>query len=178
LEHFEIKKNMTTYNTIADFNNALALAKTNLPAIMLPRVRSGIATMAVSIRTRVSVRGETMDGGSFTAYSKGHKYKKTKYGNPPLGKKIDKKNFFLSGYMWSTFGVRSINVQGNRIASSVNFAGQNVYASNEEILGYNNEYEYGKGDSPKSLSYPTKEEEDVLVAAIEEALFQSLDKLL
>lgn len=168
---------MANYNSIAEFNQALANAKTLMPATMLIEARSAIAKLALAIKTRVSTKGETMDGGSFTAYSRGHKYKKTMYGNPPLGKKIDKKNFFYSGYMWSTFGIRNISIQGDRIVSEIDFAGHNVYAMNTELNEFNSEYDYGKNDK-KGLSYPNKQEEVELVAEIEKALFESLSKVL
>jgi len=163
---------MTTYNTIADFNNALALAKTNLPAIMLPLVNQAQKALAGEIRARVSVQGETSTGGQFSAYSKGHVYKKKKYGESALGKKVDKKNFYFSGKMWGSFGVTRISIQGQRIVSNMGFLGQSGYLPTAELNDIHSEREN------KGIAFPNKEEEDVLVAAIEEALFQSLDKLL
>lgn len=160
------------YNSIAEFNAALANAKTMLPNIMLPLIKDAETRMCREIRARVSVTGESSAGGSFSPYSKGHIYKKLKYGQTALGKKVDKKNFWFSGAMWGSFGVRNISIQGDRIISNINFTGQSAYMKTEELSEIHSTRE-GIG-----IANPNKEEEEMLVAEIEKALFESLSKIL
>ena len=163
---------MSNYTSIADFNAAVLNAKAVLPAMMLPLIRDAQNVMCREIRARVSVTGETSTGGSFTAYSKGHVYKKKREGQTALGRKVDKKNFWLSGNMWGSFGVRNISIQGERIVSVINFTGQSGFMKTEELNDIHSEREN------HGIAYPNKEEEDLLVAQIEKILFESLDKVL
>lgn len=163
---------MANYNSIAEFNQALANAKTLLPAMMLPLVNTSENKMCREIRARVSVTGEKSVGGIFSPYSEGHKYKKKKYGNSALGKKVDKKNFYFSGAMWGSFGVRRIQLQNDSIVSTIDFTGQSGYMPTAEL----NEIHSTREDI--GIGYPNKEEEAMLVAEIEKALFESLSKVL
>ena len=163
---------MANYNSIAEFNQALANAKTALPAMMLPLVKTAETVMCREIRTRVSVTGESSTGGSFSPYSTGHIRKKLKHGQTALGKKVDKKNFWFSGALWGSFGVRNISIQGDRIVSNINFTGQSGYMKTEELNEIHSTRE------SLGIGSPNKEEEQLLVAEIEKALFESLSRIL
>ena len=163
---------MSNYASIADFNAAIASAKTMLPAMMLPLVRDAQTVMCREIRARVSVTGETSTGGTFSPYSKGHIYKKKREGQTALGKKVDKKNFWLSGSMWGSFGVRSISIQGDRIVSVINFTGQSGFMKTEELNDIHSTREN------QGIANPNKDEEEMLVAQIEKILIETLDKIL
>jgi len=163
---------MANYTSIADFNAAIANAKTLLPAMMMPLIKDAETVMCREIRARVSVTGETSTGGVFSAYSEGHKYKKKREGQTALGKKVDKKNFWLSGNMWGSFGVRNISIQGERIVSSINFTGQSGFMKTEDLNDIHSEREN------QGIAYPNKEEEKLLVEQIEKVLFESLSKII
>jgi hypothetical protein len=163
---------MTNYASIQAFNDALLNARVVLPAMMLPGVRVAENKMAGEIRARVSVTGETSTGGTFSPYSAKYKPRKVKYGSSALGKKTDKKNFYFSGKMWQSFGVSRISLQGERIVSNIGFLGQSGYTSTADL----NEWHSMREN--QGISFPNQEEELLLIAEIENVLFQSLDKLL
>ena len=167
---------MTTYNSIADFNNALLNAKTLLPSVVIPLVNKAQKDLAGEIRARVSVTGETSTGSTFSPYSDKHKKKKTKYGQTALGKKIDKKNFYFTGKMWGSFGVIRSSIQGSRIVSALGFLGQSGYTPTADLNTYHSEREIVLGNTP--IAFPNKEEEQLFVSAIETAVFEALNKLL
>ena len=163
---------MANYTSIVDFNAAIANAKVLLPAMMMPLIKDAETVMCREIRARVSVTGETSTGDTFSAYSKGHIYKKKREGQTALGKKVDKKNFWLSGNMWGSFGVRNISIQGERIVSNINFTGQSGFMKTEDLNDIHSEREN------QGIAYPNKEEEQLLVEQIEKILFESLSKVL
>jgi len=167
---------MTTYNSIAEFNQALLNAKIALPAMSLPLIRVAQTELAGEIRGRVSVTGETNTGGIFSPYSEKHKKRKEKYGQTMLGKKTDKKNFYFSGKMWQSFGITRISIQGNRIVSNIGFLGQSGYTPTADLNTYHSDREVSLGNTP--IAFPNVTEENLFVKNVETAVFQVLQKIL
>jgi len=168
---------MSNYNSIAEFNTALANAKMQLPAMMMPFVKTASNNLANAIKVRVSSTGENNTGGNFTAYSTKYKKEKLKRGNSPYGKIVDKKNFYLTGKMWDSFQVDNIQLAGNSIQARIDFIGNNVFKSNRELNWTHSEKEFGDEKSG-GIAYPNKEEEEAIVAEIEKILFETLNKIL
>ena len=168
---------MANYNSIAEFNTALANAKVNLPAMLVPFVKTASNNLANVIKSRVSSTGETNTGGTFSPYSEKYKKEKLKRGKSPYGKITDKKNFYLSGQMWDSFQVDNIQLAGNSIQARIDFIGNNVFKSNRELNWTHSEKEFGNEKSG-GIAYPTVKEEELLVAEIEKALFETLSKIL
>jgi hypothetical protein len=163
---------MKQYNSIAEFNTAIENMRMQLPAVMLPLVKKAETDMCREIRARVSVTGETSTGGTFSAYSPKYAKKKSKYGLSALGKKTDKKNFYFTGAMWQSFGIKTISVQGTHIISNINFMGQSGYTKTEDLNEYHSDRE------SQGIAYPNKEEEEMLFAEIQKIVVLSLDQLL
>jgi hypothetical protein len=161
-----------TFTNIKDFTNALDASKVLLANRLVVAVRKCSEELGGKIRLRVASKGESSSGGAFTAYSSKWTKTKTKHGTPPYGKKIDKKNFYFSGQMWNSFGVRKCSIQGERIVSEIGFTGSNAYKSNEELS------EIHDANESQPIAAPSKEEEQELINAIERELYLILDSLL
>ena len=163
---------MKTFANIKDFTNALEASKVLLANRLVVAVRKCSEDIGGKIRLRVASKGESSSGGSFTPYSAKYQKRKTKSGTPPFGKKIDNKNFYFSGQMWNSFGVRKCSIQGDHIVSEIGFTGNNVYKSNEELEEIHSDHE------GMPIAAPNKAEELELIDAIEKELFIILDSLL
>lgn len=163
---------MKTFTNIKDFTNALEASKVLLANRLVVAVRKCSEELGGKIRLRVASRGESSSGGTFSPYSSKYQNRKVKAGTPPYGKKIDKKNFYFSGQMWNSFGVRKCNIQGDRIISEIGFTGSNAYISNDELS------EIHDANESQPIAAPSKEEEQELVNTIERELYLILDSLL
>lgn len=163
---------MKVFSNIADFTNALEASRIMLTSRLLGAVKECANDISKKIQLRVSSKGESPNGGSFSAYSDKYKGIKTKHGSGAYGKKIDKKNFYLTGTMWDSFGVTYCKLVGDRIITEIAFSGDNAYKTNDELGDIHSEKE------GVSISAPTKKEEEDLLVRIEQELFKILDSLL
>jgi hypothetical protein len=176
---------MKEFKTVNEFNNAVQYMRANLPIKCQIGIRHASSVMARKIRERVSQKGLTSEGNTFSPYSKRHIKEKKDEGFPPLGTKTDKKNFYWKGYLWSTFAVQSIKVQGNLVVTGIDFSGINhsnldKSNTNASIVQWQNEWEQGKGTIKMnaSIADPTEEEVQQLVADVEYEIFKSIESLL
>lgn len=169
-----------TYNSIEEFNVALQSAFDGLSAEIGTFMPSLSTKLAGDIRKRVTMTGRDSEGGSFTAYSEGHKKKKRAKGNAPYGKITSFKNFFFSGDMWQNFDFRSATVSGNVIKSHIGFAGQNVYTSNNNLHEYHSweGASKSKHSEGKDISAPNSKEEEALVNELGNAIGEYLTRIL
>ena len=164
-----------TYNSIEEFTAALERAKIALPTILFPIAKTLNDVLAKNIKDRVGTTGKASGGDSFSPYSsEKYKARKVKTGVGTLGKTTAFKNFYLSGSMWGSFGTRNIKLNGDRITANIDFAGNNPYSNktNEELNQIHSEIE------KQGIAYPTTDEELLLVAALEKAVFESLTTIL
>ena len=163
-----------TYNSIEEFVQALERAKIALPAAVMAVTNPLCNTMANNIKQRVGSSGKSSTGGSFSPYSTKYKAKKVKVGQGSFGKTTAFKNFYLSGSMWASFGTRNIKLNGDRITANIDFSGNNPYSNktNEELNQIHSEIE------KQGIAYPTTDEELLLVAALEKAVYESLITIL
>lgn len=133
---------MANYNTLADFAQALDMAYAGMGPAIEVALRANVKDLVDNIRLRVSTKGEKADGGSFsTPYSKGHAFKRKKYGQGALGKQTSYKGFFYQGDMWKNFRMLSLSNSQQRITAKLGFEGQNMYKSNEELNQIHSERE-------------------------------------
>lgn len=167
------------YNSIAEFNAALAMAKVELPNYLLPRVRYACASMCGDIKLRVGGTGKKSDGGTFSPYSKGHKSKKRREGKAPFGKTTDFKNFYMTGNMLDSLGVRRIALisGGKTISGSINFTGANAFKTNQQLNEIHSAKEFGS-DSAGGIIYPNQKEVNDFVAILEQEVFKALTQIL
>ena len=167
-----------TYNSIESFVQALENLKVTLPSMVVANTKIGVMELAVDIKNRVSKGGKTQDNGLFSSYSKKYGAVKAKKGKDGLGKQSSFKNFYLTGDMWSSFGMKKIGLQGDVINSEINFSGQNVYKSNQELDEIHSQKEFGSADTKKGIGYPSEAEEIKLVKSIELAIYIAITKAL
>jgi len=170
---------MANYNSIAEFNQALANAKIDLPNYLLPKVRYACVSMCGDIKLRVGGTGKKSDGGQFSAYSKGHKSKKRREGKMPFGKTTDFKNFYMTGNLLDSLGVRSLNIisGGNTISGKLNVGGNNAYITNQKLNEIHSNKEFGN-DNAGGIIYPNQKEVDEFVALLEQEVFKALTQIL
>lgn len=163
-----------TYNSIEDFVSALERAKIALPTAIMAVTSPLCNTMANNIKQRVGSSGKTSTNDTFSPYSKKYASKKKRVGQGSFGKTTAFKNFYLSGSMWASFGTRNVRLQYDRITANIDFSGNNAYSNktNEELNQIHSDIE------KQGIAYPTTDEELLLVAAIEKAVFESLTTIL
>jgi len=171
---------MTQYKTIEQFKLAVVNMRLMLPTVMQIGARNSCAKMATEIKKRVTVDAVSVHGDSFSPYSKRHITEKIKSGASPLGKKVDKKNFYYKGYLWATFAVQKLELNGDKIHIGVDFSGNNETMPNVEVADWQNAYEHDAGTLAKehSISDPNGHEVEQLMKEIEAELYKNINKLL
>lgn len=164
-----------TYNSIEEFNVALQSAFDGLTAEIGKVIKPLSSDLANNIKVRVQSTGVDGDGKAFsTPYSRSHTYKKKKYGKGAYGQETGVKNFTYQGTMWDNFDFRTATVDTDRVTSTIGFAGNNLYRTNEQLVGIHSTREGEK----YSIAQPNQKEEQIVVDAIGIAIGQYLDRIL
>lgn len=154
------------YNSLTDFITALEALKANLPTLIIPNVRKAGVALSSAVINRVVTKGVDDNGVKFSPYSAKHKIKRKRLGSAPFGTQGSMKNFYMTGTMWNNFGVRKVSVEGERILSTIDFVGSNVYTNNKELA------EIHEDNEGRSLTTPTQKEEDDFVMDLAESIVE------
>ena len=158
---------MGDYATLKEFGEALLNAQKLLKTKFPDFIKNEGIELVQDIRDRVSETGEAADGVNFSPYSRSHKWKKTKYGKAPLGKKIDKKNFYFKGRMWKSFNLFGIKSTRYGATALLGFRGD------QQLLA-----DIHTEDEKINIAIPNEKEENEFGERIGYAIGIYLDNLL
>lgn len=160
------------YNSMDEFRQSLNAMVAGLMPHIAQVAKPYSNLLVTQIVQRVSSTGKANDGGYFSAYSDRYRRRKQLHGSGAYGKKVDNKNFYFQGTMWSGYGVTDFKNSATEIEVGVDFRGDNKYKSNAEL-----EIIHSKRED-KNITAPSEKEEDDFVKLIEEDIWAYIESAL